>query len=60
MVRMHWYRQRHPDGEPLYPIDRVAALNEILMVRSENEYRVQRYAEKKAKAAAGKRTKRRR
>lgn len=45
IVKWHHYFERKPDGDPLYDLNAVANLNEILIVNYENERRAYKSAE---------------
>ena len=47
-------KRRDHDGQPLLDLADVADMNEILIVRAENQRRAQRHAERQAKARASK------
>lgn len=49
MVRLAELKTRTDDGQPLITIADVAILNEILIIRSDNEHRVHQAAERQSK-----------
>ena len=49
MIRIAELRLRGPDGDPIIDLADVMDLNEILIVRSENEWRAHEAAERKAR-----------
>lgn len=49
MLKLHWLKQRDDNGDPLYDINDIADLNEVLAVKYERERRAHLKTQHKAK-----------